>query len=411
MERIHIKGFRVSDQANGNLEDQLRGIAKSEYEGLELFEGVAATTDITLNYFEHSERALKQLADGFNQQKGVYTDHNTEYRNRIGKTLRATISDGVLTVIFGLKPNLDVSNSNDIIEILRSTGGDLSASYYPEEVECNICQEELIPYWGGLMWECCNNHRAGYLTDEGNRTTGKILSLTDVVELSLVSVGANLNAEVTKELQEKVGDDVEFLKFMSDSNRLNYNDVLLKFGLEDKDIVPPVDQPKPEGEPTMDIKDFANIDTALIDGADRDDLVEIIKLASQKVKELNDTVSEMKTADEYESLAKDNKSLKDELDETKPLVEQHTKLKTALEAEVKYWQDTCIAKKQTIRSYSDDDPRLLSYSEEVRKITDINELRNKTSEHTNTQNALKDVSTILDITPPADQPSVKSGLL
>ena len=155
------------------------------------------------------------------------------------------------------------------------------------------------------------------------------------------------------------------------------------------------------------IKDFSNPDWALIQDSDQEDLVAIIQEFAAHVKEQELSIEDMKS-EEYETLATQVTELQTELDEAKPKLDAHDTLKAALDAEVKYWQDACIEKKQKVRSYADNDPRLLEYAESVRKITDINELRNKTVGHSDTLAALTNASQFLDLAPPADQPEVPS---
>ena len=96
MERIVSKGIL---RADGKLDFQgeLEGIDPAAYKNLEVFKGVAATTDTTMNLFRHSDKALQQLADAYTYGKGMYTDHYLAFSNRIGRTLKGTVNDTTLT--------------------------------------------------------------------------------------------------------------------------------------------------------------------------------------------------------------------------------------------------------------------------------------------------------------------------
>ena len=297
MERIVSKGILHAD---GKLDFQgdLEGIEPAAYKNLEVFKGIAATTDTTMNLFRHSENALQQLADGYTHGKGMYTDHFLKFSNRIGRTLKGTVNDNALEVLFGIRPNLDVSNSNDLISIIRDTGADLSTSYYPERILCGVegCGKDMQAYgFFFFSWyECEEGHCVGdtYEDDDGEevRVTGIIDSIEDVMELSLVSVGANLDAEVTGEVQaqvaDKVGDDLTFLRFLAESNGLNFDNVCLKFGVDKSksslflpaSSTPNRNKPTQGGSPMSQgiIQDFSNPDMQLIEKSDADDLLEIV---------------------------------------------------------------------------------------------------------------------------------------
>ena len=432
MERIVSKGILHAD---GKLDFQgdLEGIDPASYKNLEMFKGIAATTDTTMNLFQHSERALQQLADAYTDGngKGMYTDHYLKFSNRIGRTLKGVVNDNALEVVFGIRPNLDVSNSNDLISIIRDTGADLSASYYPERITCGVegCGKDMQAYgFFFFSWyECEEGHCVGdvYENDAGEevRVTGIIDSIEDVVELSLVSVGANLDAEVTGEVQaevaDKVGNDLTFLRFLSESNGLNFDNVCLKFGMDthkpgsgppvshtpNRDTSTQGGDPMPQGI----IKDFSNPDMQLIDDSDKEDLLEIVREFAVHVTTQNATIAEMKSATEYETLATEFNTQKKELKQAKQGIAADAKKVAGYDAEVKYWQDACIGKKQKVRSYSDDDPRLLAYAESVRKITDIHELRSKTVGHSDTIQALGGVKEFMELKAPSDQqPEVPS---
>ena len=414
---IYQKGL-IHVDGSSEFKDLLEGIDPSVYKNLEMFKGLAADTKTTMNLFAHSDRALQQLRDAYIRGKGIYTDHNTELRNRVGKTINAQISDGKLEVAFGVRPGIEVNNSDDIISILRDTGADLSASYYPGRMTCGVegCGKELkdMGFWFFSWHECENGHCVGDLIEDSDeRVTGIIDTIEDVVELSLVSAGANLDAEVTGEISDKitdkVGTDLTFMRFLAESNGYNFDNACLKFGI-DKRRSTSLPTPKSKGgnEPMGIVKDFANPDWSLIQDSDTEDLIAIIQEFAGHVKDQNTSIEELKSADEYEALANEVTDLKAELDKTKGIAEEHTALKTALEAEVKYWQDACIEKKQKVRSYADNDPRLLEYADSVRKITDINELRNKTVGHTNTLTALNNAAQFLDLAPTSDELEIPS---
>ena len=430
MERIVSKGILHAD---GRLDFQgdLEGIDPASYKNLEMFKGIAATTDTTMNLFQHSEGALQQLADAYTAGKGMYTDHYLKFSNRIGRTLKGTVNDTALEVIFGIRPNLDVSDSNDLISIVRDTGADLSASYYPERITCGVegCGKDMQAYgFFFFSWyECEEGHCVGdvYENDAGEevRVSGIIESIEDVVELSLVSVGANLDAEVTGEVQaqvaDKVGEDLTFLRFLSESNGLNFDNVCLKFGMDthkpgsllpsphapNRDKLTQGGTPMPQGI----IKDFSNPDMQLIEDSDAQDLLEIVREFAAHVTTQNATIAEMKPAEDYETLATEFGKQKKELKQANQDLATATEKATAYDTEVKYWQDACIEKKQKVRSYSDDDPRLLEYAVDIRKITDIHELRNKTMGHSQTIQALGGVQEFMELKAPSDQqPEVTS---
>ena len=430
MERIVSKGILHAD---GRLDFQgdLEGIDPASYKNLEMFKGIAATTDTTMNLFRHSEGALQQLADAYTYGKGMYTDHYLKFSNRIGRTLKGVVNDGALEVVFGIRPNLDISNSNDLISIVRDTGADLSASYYPERISCGVegCGKDMEAhgFFFFSWYECEEGHCVGdvYENDDGEkvRVAGVIESIEDVVELSLVSVGANIDTEVTGEVQaqvaDKVGDDLTFLRFLSESNGLNFDNVCLKFGMDTHkpgDVspgshAPNRNKPTPGGSPMPQgiIKDFSNPDMQLIEDSDENDLLEIVREFAAHIKTQDATIGEMKPAAEYETLATEFAKQKKELEQAKRDNTAAAEKVTGYDAEVKYWQDACIGKKQKVRSYSDDDPRLLEYAKSIRKITDIHELRSKTVGHSDTIQALGGVKEFMELkTPSGKQPEVTS---
>ena len=312
-----------------------------------------------------------------------------------------------------------MSNSNDLISIIRDTGADLSASYYPETIKCGVqgCGKDMEAYgFFFFSWyECEAGHCVGdtYENDDGKeaRVTGIVDSIEDVVELSLVSVGANYEAEVTGEVQaqvaDKVGNDLTFLRFLAESNGLNFDNVCLKFGVDKSKSslflpsppTPNKDKPTPGGSPMLQgiIKDFNNPDMELIQSSDADDLLEIVREFATHVTEQNATIAEMKSADEYETLATEFSTQKKELKQVNQDYASAKAKADAYDEEVKYWQDACIEKKQKVRSYGDDDPRLRAYADDIRKITDVQVLRNKTVGHSDTIQALGGVKEFMEL--------------
>ena len=157
------------------------------------------------------------------------------------------------------------------------------------------------------------------------------------------------------------------------------------------------------------IKDFSNPDMQLIEDSDENDLLEIVREFAAHTKTQNATIAEMKSAAEYETLATEFGRQTKELEQAKRDSTAAAEKVAGYDAEVKYWQDACIGKKQKVRSYSDDDPRLLEYAKSVRKITDIHELRSKTVGHSDTIQALGGVKEFMELKTPSDkQPEVPS---
>lgn len=493
MERIVSKGLIHAD-GTLDFQGELEGIDPSSYKNLEVFKGIAASTETTMNLFRHSDQALQQLAEAYSRGKGMYTDHYLKFSNRIGRTLKGTVNDNILEVIFGIRPNLDVSNSNDIISIIRDTGADLSASYYPESIKCGVegCGKDMHAYgFFFFSWyECDDGHCVGdlYEDDDGNETrvTGIIDSIEDVVELSLVSVGANLDAEVTGEVQaqvaDKVGDDLTFLRFLADANGLNFDNACLNFGIDNKPRraenradeseslqegerlwhshnpygqasrrkaslaclspshlssgngvesrrsqasqhprfsestslpTPKPNKDKTGGNPVPNgniIKDFSNIDWSVIENSDSEDLLEIVREFAAHIEMQNATITEMKSAEEYEALATEFDAQQTELTQAKAAAATAAEKCDAYDAEVERLQDELIEKKQQLRSYSDNDPRLVEYAADIRKIKDINALRSKMIGHSNTIQAVGNVKAYMELKPPetSGYPEVKS---
>lgn len=157
------------------------------------------------------------------------------------------------------------------------------------------------------------------------------------------------------------------------------------------------------------IKDFSNPDMQLIADSDAKDLLLIVREFAAHIKTQDATIGEMKPVKEYETLATEFGKQTKELEQAKRDSTAAAEKVTGYDAEVTYWQDACIGKKQKVRSYSDDDPRLLEYAKSIRKITDIHELRSKTVGHSDTIQALGGVKEFMELKTPADkQPEVPS---
>lgn len=443
MERIVSKGIlQVSDKTETDA-IELEGIDPASYKNLEVFKGIAASEAVTLNLFKHSPRALQQLGDAYSYGKGVYTDHFIKFSNRIGKTLKGTVTDGVLDVIFGIRPNLEVSHSNDIISIVRDTGADLSASYYPESISCGVegCGKPMHAYglWFFSWYECDEGHCVGdlYETDSGekSRVIGIIDSIEDVVELSIVSAGANLETEVTdafrQEVMDKVGTDMTFFRFLTESNGLNFDAACLKFGVEGGRSAstppastghsePPAQEPvgtgsAPNGggqmntEPKI-IKDFTNLDWSAIENSDTEDLLEIIKEFADHVEKQVEIMKEMRSVSDYEALVSQRDELQQALTAAKTEVAVSAEKVRKYDAEVERLQDLCIERKQALRSYSDNDPRFIKYIADIRNEHDIHKLRAKSVGHSDTLEAVQSVRTYMELNQTAEPPvQVKSN--
>lgn len=438
MENLIISKGLIHADSTLNFEGELEGIDPARYKNLEVFKGNAASLDTTMNYFRHSDRALQQLADAYTAGKGMYTDHNIKYPNRIGVTLKGSVVDGMLEVVFGLRPNLEVSNSNDIIALVRDTGADLSASYYPDQITCGIegCGADVHAYgfWFFNWYECENGHEVGSIhkDDDGKeeRVVGVIESIEDTAELTICTVGANTTSEVLGEVTDamqaeiasQVGNDMAYLRFLSDINGLDFENARLSFGIQDTKPNRSVSLPPrrdalhnkggstvPQGDANAIIKDFSNIDWSAIEDSDSDDLLEIIREFASHVDAQNSEISEMKSAEEYETLSTEFTELQNELEQVNQELEDARAKLAIYDAELEYWQDACIEKKQKLRSYGDNDPRLLAYAEDIRKETNIQKLRNKTTGHSDTIQAVGNVEKYMELKPAPETVEVKSN--
>ena len=119
--------------------------------------------------------------------------------------------------------------------------------------------------------------------------------------------------------------------------------------------------------------------------------------------EQNATIAEMLSAETYETFATEFDKQKKELKQAQQDLAGASAKVAAYDEEVKYWQDACIEKKQKVRSYGDDDPRLRAYADDIRKITDVQTLRNKTVGHSDTIQALGGVKEFMELRTAPDQ--------
>ena len=396
MEKVSLQSVQI-EQARIDAAVELAGIDPKDYEGMELFRGVALSQSINTHSLHFSDEALRQVKGAFNDQLGVFTDHNITASNRIGKTLKADIRDSKVRTYFGVIPGLEQANTDDLIKIMRLAGSEMSISFYPamDGMQCDICQLAMQPYYYGYIYMCDNYHMLGEVYEEGagrKTVTAQVTDVDRVSELSVVGNGSDYNTEILQEMAdagisfslpltqtiaETNNIDFRALSQELSSNGFNWNKELdtnkiITIG-RNPQMLNPNPNPTPEPTPTppapnpADPVDFSN--------KSNEDLVQTIQQLVAEKAELQEQLDTAITQEVYTQALEATTNLQAQLDAEKAKVVEFDAMKATVDSELTYWRETALKNKKQQMSYSDTDPRLIQYKQWADSCNDIARLR------------------------------------
>ncbi|MCY4584196.1 MAG: hypothetical protein OXE50_15580 [Chloroflexi bacterium] len=404
-------------KVNPTIEQQidLSGVPEADYNNLEMFNGIAITDQLNSHSLRATEGVLQQFVDFFNQGNiGVYTDHWRSYSNRIGKVVKAQMSDGQVEVAFGLVPGIESANSDDIIRIMKNTGGDLSPTYQPAEdgIVCDVCGS-IMSSWYGYVWYDDNDHLLGgryYENDEPLIVTAELRSIVDVLELSIVTNGADPGVEVTgtiaQALQEKIGKDAHLAKTVAQMNNWDYGLFSQSINLKPASTQIPVDGLKDKGV-EMSNELLQQLESPDINTMDASALITIVKQCSDKIKEQAETIENMKTEEEYNTVAEALATMKTEVENGNASQDKVEELQNIVKAEREYWIEQAVKNKKKVLACRDDDTRLEQYKESLEGEASVAKIRQSAINNQSTYEAINTASDYLELKSTEDKDTGK----
>lgn len=383
MQKVSVQSVKLEQSTKDEILQALADVDPSVYEGLELFRGIALSSSINSHSLRFDSKAMGQVKDAFNEYLGVFTDHITRATNRVGKTLKAHVRDGNVHVHFGIKPGIEVAHSDDLIQIMSSLGSELSISFYPEDegIKCGVCGMPQMPYWDGYLWMCENEHILGdtYRTSEGlERVIGIVENIKRVSELSIVGNGSDSNTEVVKQILEKSDISVNLMMTIAEMNNLDIKQLSHQLSLAGVGKGAPLGAPPektgggivlpPGGKEPMS-NDVKALQIA------NEDLTTQVKLKTEEIENLKTQMAAMKTEEEYQALATTTSQLRQEIEQKDQRIADIEEMETMVAEELEYWYSLACESKKKQMNYKDDDPRYVSYCEEMRLVKNIKTLR------------------------------------
>ena len=380
MQKVSVQSIQLEQTPKDAILQALKDLDPSVYEGLDLFRGVALSSSVNSHSLRFNSKAMGQVKDAFNQQLGVFTDHITRATNRVGKTLTSHVRDGNLHVHFGIQPGIEVAHSDDLIRIMSSLGSELSITFYPEDdgITCEKCGIPMMPSWYGYIWKCENDHYLGetYKTPDGiERIVGIVENIDRVCELSVVGNGSDPDTEVVQQILNETDISVNLMATMAEMNNLDLKQLSHQLSLESVRLQgsEPRRRPSPpstiKGDESMSEPTANPLETSI------QDLTAQITAKSLECEELKTKIENLKTEEEYQNLATTTANLRLEIEKKDQRIAELEALETSVSSEIKHWYTlACDAKKKQM-NYKDDDPRYVSYCEEMKGIKNLRTLR------------------------------------
>jgi len=376
MQKVSVQSVKLEQSTNDEILQALSGVDPSVYEGLELFRGVALSSSINSHSLQFDSQAMRQVKDAFNEYLGVFTDHITRALNRVGKTLKSHLRDGNVYVDFGIQPGIEVSHSDDLIRIMSSLGSELSITFYPEDegIKCGVCGMPQMPYWGGYIWMCENDHILGdtYKTPEGmERVIGIVEDINRVSELSVVGNGSDPNTEVVKQILEKSDVSVNLMATIAEMNNLDIKQLSHQLSLERIGSEPRRSKSLPGGSPNVPPSPSTGGRKSMSDPTkllemSHEDLITQVQAKSEECDTLKREMSEMKTVEEFENLATTTAELRQQIEQKDQRISELEEMKTIYDEEWEHRYSLACESKKKQMNYKDDDPKYVSYCEELR---------------------------------------------
>lgn len=387
MEKVSIKAFNVELGVDKSaIIVDLADLDGSTYEGMELFRGTVLSKAVNTHSLYFSDGAMRQVRDELDDGRGVFTNHNISAENRIGRTLKANFRNGEVKSTFGIIPGLQAANSDDIIKISQIAGNEMSIAFYPEEdgIECDVCRLGMKPYWGGYIWMCDNYHMLGERYEDGDgvrRVLGEVVDVDRVSELSVVGNGSDPNTDIVKQITQDAELNVSLgvMNAMAEINNLDFRQLSHQLSSHQKNFgaQPDLKRIVDLGANKMSIPGTGDPNDGL--QMSNEDLLNQLKQKQAEIadlkKQLEDAQASALPEDQRQALAAKITQLETDLEAEREKTKELDALKAVVEGELTHWRQAAISNKKKQMAYSENDPRLISYSEWANGCDDVARLR------------------------------------
>ena len=186
----------------------------SQDDELVYFDGKISDSTYDTYYTRMTPKALKSFADDADAGVNVLPEHNKRGQP-IGRSVSAKYNPKTesVTARFYIQTGLNLTEAgyadtdSYAKALTKGTARDLSVGARPKSVTCDLCRSEMDPdpFFGWMFPRCSEGHYPGKKvkdpeTKKVKRVTASINDAT-LTEFSIVSSGANKNAQVIKMAQ------------------------------------------------------------------------------------------------------------------------------------------------------------------------------------------------------------------
>lgn len=179
------------------------------------FEAIGATLEPNDNYFQFTKKSLGQMRDGYKNGLTLTVNHDKYYGLGIGQTAEAEIQNDLLYVqsyilkAMNFRTGPFPTGQDYMNAVQDGFVKNVSVSFIGRTVECSICGNDWRDYRSCQHWP-----GQDYVVGEGNEkrvvTMIGIVKDAEPLELSLVQVGAEKNASVTRKASNFFSQDQDF---------------------------------------------------------------------------------------------------------------------------------------------------------------------------------------------------------
>ena len=212
--KLYSSGIVLKDIVDFQSGDQ-------DQESRHYFEVIAATTDLNRNLYEFTPDALKMLAEDFKSNKTLTINHEKGYFDNtlgIGATVDASYRAGKLRVVSYISmnktyPKGPFANSEELRDgIVDGFIDSVSQSCYVNKATCSVCKKPYTMSYYSQNDDTCKHYRGQEVIVEEDgekivKTVHVIVHEAEAVELSLVQMGADRSAKVSKKAVDFSVDD------------------------------------------------------------------------------------------------------------------------------------------------------------------------------------------------------------
>lgn len=210
------KPLSYSFQIDAARADDFRLSQPKEDDSRYYFEAIGASLDPNNNYFQFTRKSLGQMRDGYKKGLPLSVNHDRRDGLGIGQTSAAEVSDGLLYVQAYIHKNINYrsgpfqTGQDYANAVADGYVKNVSVSAYSSEAVCSVCGNDWRDYRACQHWPG-QDYTVGEGADKRVVTMIVVIKEAEPLELSLVQIGAERKASITRRASNFFFQDTDFV--------------------------------------------------------------------------------------------------------------------------------------------------------------------------------------------------------